>query len=335
MSLYTSISRNSVNSYLRTVKPSSTGRTTIRDLTKSDNRILEDRSSADPRRARWTPRYYSSPALASVTPKQAGSTGDQPSQDKKTGWKSMMAMLSLGTLSMGYLLGTSYPPSLMSQVIINSFLQPPKLSSSRDTQLLQHGNSPEAIEFTKSIESQLHQLNIVKQLNSQPERWASFRPFSKLSPHQMSHSLTFSTLRGPGKFAIPPIIFINKDKTESVVIVHVGDLMCGHDGIVHGGLLATICDEGLASLAFSNLPNMIGVTASLKLNYKKPVLANQFIILRTWLPADKSPKGRKVWADGRIENVAGDVLVEAESLFIEPKGANFLLNSQIKEYIKP
>ncbi|KAI9628515.1 hypothetical protein KEM48_011468 [Puccinia striiformis f. sp. tritici PST-130] len=266
MSLYTSISRNSVNSYLRTVKPSSTGRTTIRDLTKSDNRILEDRSSADPRRARWTPRYYSSPALASVTPKQAGSTGDQPSQDKKTGWKSMMAMLSLGTLSMGYLLGTSYPPSLMSQVIINSFLQPPKLSSSRDTQLLQHGNSPEAIEFTKSIESQLHQLNI---------------------------SYVFYTSRS-GKFAIPPIIFINKDKTESVVIVHVGDLMCGHDGIVHGGLLATICDEGLASLAFSNLPNMIGVTASLKLNYKKPVLANQFIILRTWLPADKSPKGRKV-----------------------------------------
>ncbi|KAI9629059.1 hypothetical protein H4Q26_018344 [Puccinia striiformis f. sp. tritici PST-130] len=236
--------------------------TTIRDLTKSDNRILEDRSSADPRRARWTPRYYSSPALASVTPKQAGSTGDQPSQDKKTGWKSMMAMLSLGTLSMGYLLGTSYPPSLMSQVIINSFLQPPKLNLS-----------------------------------------ASYHPIK-------CHIVLRFYTRGPGKFAIPPIIFINKDKTDNDF------------------------DEGLASLAFSNLPNMIGVTASLKLNYKKPVLANQFIILRTWLPADKSPKGRKVWADGRIENVQV-MFVEAESLFIEPKGANFLLNSQIKEYIKP
>jgi acyl-coenzyme A thioesterase PaaI-like protein len=31
-----------------------------------------------------------------------------------------------------------------------------------------------------------------------------------------------------------------------LVILHVGRAMCGHDGIVHGGLLATIFDESLA-----------------------------------------------------------------------------------------
>jgi acyl-coenzyme A thioesterase PaaI-like protein len=30
-----------------------------------------------------------------------------------------------------------------------------------------------------------------------------------------------------------------------VIIVHVGRGLCGHDGIVHGGLLATLLDEGL------------------------------------------------------------------------------------------
>jgi acyl-coenzyme A thioesterase PaaI-like protein len=31
--------------------------------------------------------------------------------------------------------------------------------------------------------------------------------------------------------------------------------MCGHDGIVHGGLLATVCDEGLAVLVSATAPS--------------------------------------------------------------------------------
>ncbi|WAQ82617.1 hypothetical protein PtA15_2A934 [Puccinia triticina] len=270
-------------------------------------------------------RSYSA---SSVTSNQADPTAEQTTKPGPTRWKST-TLISLATLSMGYLVGTSYPPNLMSQLVINSFLKPPTTNSS----LHRQNDSPEAQEITNSIESQLHELQIVQQLNAQPDRWSSFRPFNKLGRHQMAHSLTYSTLRGSGKFAIPPIVFINKDKTEAVVIVHVGDMMCGHEGIVHGGLLATICDEGLAALAFSNLPNMIGVTASLKLSYKKSVLANQFIILRSWLPGDRAPNGRKVWADGRIENLAGDVLVEAESLFVEPKGAKFIRTSQLKEFM--
>ncbi|PLW46026.1 hypothetical protein PCASD_03507 [Puccinia coronata f. sp. avenae] len=244
-------------------------------------------------------------------------------------WRSM-ALVSVATLSLGYLVGTSYPPSLMSQLVINSFL---KRSSSAHLQPPPE-DSPEAIQICSSIEAQLHELPIVKQLISKPDRWLSFRPFQTLARSQLTHSLTHSSLRGPGKFAIPPLVFLNKDKTESVAILHVGDLMCGHDGIVHGGLLATVCDEGLAVLALSNLPNKIGVTASLKLAYKKPVLASQFIVLRTWLPAGRAPSGRKAWADGRLENLAGDVLVEAESLFVEPKGAKFISNSQIKDLMK-
>lgn len=271
-------------------------------------------------------RYYS-PASAIIN--QSDPTIEQPKEAAPKQWKSI-AFSSLTAFWVGYLIGTSYPPNLMSQLVINSFLKPHTNHTSPNLQQ----DSPEAQEITNSIESQLHELQIVKQLNAQPDRWSPYRPLKKIPREQLAHSLTYSTLRGPGKFAIPPLVFMNKEMSEAVAILHLGDLMCGHDGIVHGGLLATICDEGLAALAFINLPNKIGVTASLKLNYKKPVLANQFIILRCWLPPDRAPSGRKVWCDARIENLAGEVLVESESLFVEPKGAKFISSSKIKDFMR-
>jgi acyl-coenzyme A thioesterase PaaI-like protein len=60
------------------------------------------------------------------------------------------------------------------------------------------------------------------------------------------NSLTAGTLRGQGKLALPPIVRVRKDESGSVAIVHVGRALCGHDGIIHGGLLATLLDEVLA-----------------------------------------------------------------------------------------
>lgn len=59
------------------------------------------------------------------------------------------------------------------------------------------------------------------------------------------NSLTAGALRGPGKLAVPPLVRARKDERESVLVVHVGRGLCGHDGIVHGGLLATLMDESL------------------------------------------------------------------------------------------
>jgi acyl-coenzyme A thioesterase PaaI-like protein len=60
------------------------------------------------------------------------------------------------------------------------------------------------------------------------------------------NSLTSGTLRGPGKLALPPLVRAKRDEGESFVFVHVGRGLCGHDGIIHGGLLATLLDETLA-----------------------------------------------------------------------------------------
>lgn len=43
-----------------------------------------------------------------------------------------------------------------------------------------------------------------------------------------------------------PLCFYNKTFTELTSVVHLGKNICGHDGIIHGGLAATILDEMLA-----------------------------------------------------------------------------------------
>jgi hypothetical protein len=46
--------------------------------------------------------------------------------------------------------------------------------------------------------------------------------------------------------AVPPIVFARPDETEAIAILHLGRALCGHDGIIHGGLISTIFDESLA-----------------------------------------------------------------------------------------
>ena len=62
------------------------------------------------------------------------------------------------------------------------------------------------------------------------------------------NSLTAGALRGPGKLALSPLMRVKKDESEIVAIVHIGRGLCGHDGIVHGGLLATLLDESMGRM---------------------------------------------------------------------------------------
>jgi len=104
-----------------------------------------------------------------------------------------------------------------------------------------------------------------------------------------------------------------KDESESVIIVHVGRGLCGHDGIVHGGLLATLLDEGLGRTAIKSLPDQVGVTAYLSIDYRAPTKADQFIVIKTRLT---EVKGRKAWVEGHIEDTNGNVLAQAKFVSI-------------------
>ena len=181
--------------------------------------------------------------------------------------------------------------------------------------------------FTREIDDHIKNSSLAVSLRNDPT-WRESRPHVKFPDAVKQHNLTAGTLSGPGMLAVPPYTFNKKDGSEMVQIMYVGSDVSGHPGIVHGGFIATMLDEGLAMCAFAAMENKVGVTANLQINYRKPTMAGQFLVLRA---KTKKVEGRKAWADGWIEALEeGDgvlategkaKLVEAEALFVEPKHA--------------
>lgn len=161
-------------------------------------------------------------------------------------------------------------------------------------------------------------------LRSDPN-FVESRPHMKIPPSWRKHNLTGGTLMGPGKVAVPPFSFTEKSGESYVQISHVGTDLCGHMGIIHGGFLATLLDEGLARCCFPVLPFNIGMTAKLEINYKAPAKADQYLVLRA---KTVKVEGRKAWVEGHIETLptqGGEeplVLVTANALFISPRQAS-------------
>ena len=153
------------------------------------------------------------------------------------------------------------------------------------------------------------------------------RPHLKIPAAMRPHNLTGGVLMGEGKIEVPPLNFSDQsgvDLPSMTQITYFGPSLCGHPGIVHGGLLATMLDEGLARACFPALPNKVGVTASLKIDYRVPCPAGSYVVLKA---QTTKVEGRKAWVKGWIELLGDDgegegaKVVEAEALFVEPKGA--------------
>lgn len=151
------------------------------------------------------------------------------------------------------------------------------------------------------------------------------RPHLKIPEAMRPHNLTGGVLLGPGKIEVPPLSLAHSSEElpRLVQISFLGESLCGHPTIVHGGLLATLLDEGLARACFPALPNKIGVTASLKIDYRAPCPAGSYVVLKA---ETTKVEGRKAWVKGWIEQLTEDgepgvKYCEAEALFIEPKGA--------------
>jgi len=213
--------------------------------------------------------------------------------------------------STAYTAGAFYPPTLVTYITPRAAPPPP------DPDL------PETQAYVAALEEQLQKLPVLlkHRANEDPEAWYETRPYQSLPEECRVNNLTAGALRGPGRLALPPLVRARWDETEGVIIMHVGRGLCGHDGIVHGGLLATLLDEALARTALQNLPEKIGVTANLNINYVAPTRADQFIVVRTHLV---EVKGRKSRVSATIEDLDGNVLVQASGLFVQPKYAKFL-----------
>lgn len=105
---------------------------------------------------------------------------------------------------------------------------------------------------------------------------------------------------------------------EVMGVYVLGDLMCGHPRIVHGGLTSALLDQTLGISSFVAAPDRSSFTANLTVNYRKPLPANTAVAVRC--RATKI-EGRKLYATGRVELLAdpNTLFADATALFVSPK----------------
>ncbi|KAI9464951.1 HotDog domain-containing protein, partial [Lactarius psammicola] len=149
------------------------------------------------------------------------------------------------------------------------------------------------------------------------EAWYETRPYQTFSEERRHgvNNLVAGALRGPDLLALPPPTPPRRG-------------LCGHDGIVHGGLLATLLDEDSRADSESphitqNLTEKIGVTANLSVNYRAPTRADQFVVMRVRL---MEVKGGKARVSGTVEGLDGN-------LFVQPRYARFSNKNAVLERI--
>jgi acyl-coenzyme A thioesterase PaaI-like protein len=101
---------------------------------------------------------------------------------------------------------------------------------------------------------------------------------------------------------------------EIVVLVEVGDRLCGHPGYLHGGIIATIIDNAFGWL-FTISKVKSAFTANLNVNYRKPVPINSQGFVKVQLT---KREGRKLFMSATWE-WKNEIFVEASTLFIIPR----------------
>lgn len=203
-----------------------------------------------------------------------------------------------------------------------------------------------------SVEAELKGLPLVKELLSHHTRgaiaegscspsssskaaFAIFRPYLNYPHEKLAHHMTAGQLRGPGRLAVPPLALIRTNdeagetsqsdtltpqrRGDAFVFFHLGRSLCGHEGIIHGGLLATLCDEALAMTGFRRFEKRVGVTVRLEVDYKSPAFPDRFVVMQTRLIEVES-NARKATVAGRMWDVtSGKTIVEARGIYVEPR----------------
>ncbi|KAJ6566946.1 HotDog domain-containing protein [Mycena capillaripes] len=272
-------------------------------------------------------RIYSVSSLCTrsslLIARAATSAANPPSSRRNFGVLGTIGTISLvSAVSLSaYILGAVYPPPPISLLYPRPAPPPPS-----------DVNSAESLAYIAALEAELQALPALRTLRegADADEWYETRPHMAIPEAVRANKLTSGALRGPGKLAIYPLVRVRKDERAAVIFIHLGRGLCGHDGIVHGGLLATLLDEALGRNAIINLPEKVGVTATLSLRYKAPTRADQFVLMKTELT---EIKGRKAWVTGRVEALDGTLLVEADALFVQPRYAKLLNSTLVRQHM--
>ncbi|KAJ3095203.1 hypothetical protein HDU97_007154 [Phlyctochytrium planicorne] len=217
---------------------------------------------------------------------------------------------------------------------------------------------PEEIDYVppEALTAQIHSLPIVKRLQSLNLEIIPFRPLltnllienqstlivdkHQENPGAFSEQLVRGrTLYGKGRIEYGVGFWAKEEKTM-VKAIRIGERVCGHAGLVHGGMVAAAFDDFMGSVFFTNAGgHYSGFTAYLKVDYRVPIPSPITVILILWIEKEE---GRKIFIKGQLKSAesapegmkvapagekgerwgeAGSVLfAEAEALFVIPKG---------------
>ena len=100
----------------------------------------------------------------------------------------------------------------------------------------------EEIKRSVVLEREMAKLDLVAEYKDKVKtgEWKEANPYWYLTKNTTPHHLTAGTLRGENMLSVHPIKFERKDQKAIVLFLHLGRSLCGHDRIIHGGLLATL-----------------------------------------------------------------------------------------------
>ncbi|ORX85575.1 Thioesterase/thiol ester dehydrase-isomerase [Basidiobolus meristosporus CBS 931.73] len=161
-------------------------------------------------------------------------------------------------------------------------------------------------------------LEVVKKLREDPNH--SIMAAYKFLPKNVEPThLTGYTLNRPGELALPQLVFRHNKEPKLTTVVHLGKKLAGHPGIAHGGFLCTLLDEALFRAVMNQWPNRGIFTGQLNVKYLKPVFTDQFVLVRSEV---ERVEGRKGFCKGTVEDIDGNVLTEANGIFIATKEKN-------------
>jgi uncharacterized protein (TIGR00369 family) len=90
---------------------------------------------------------------------------------------------------------------------------------------------------------------------------------------------------------------------------------CGFDGLVHGGIIATMLDEASCWAIFARL-GRLGVTQAMNTKYHKPVRTETELTIRARIAEHDA---RRAVVLAFISDAEGTVLAESESIWVFPR----------------
>lgn len=152
-------------------------------------------------------------------------------------------------------------------------------------------------------------------------------------------SLTTHALNKPGGILIKPVIFHNIITNEGVTFVHVGYRLCGYPFLVHGGMIATLLNETfkrnalLSTKTASSLKDDFMVE-NLTINYKRPTLANQFLIVKTRPVESEKNSDRVQVLESVVEDKKGRVLVKSSAVIRDTGRASHAIKAEKKGWFR-